>query len=149
MFDLGFGELLVACAVAVVVLKPEELPRLANFIKHIRYKLRRWSETVEEEISQYIPQETIRDLKETGQMLHHDWHTHLESIDNLLKKPQQVTVPEQEQKSEHIFFSHEQHHGCFTHSLIRKYRMQQRIRLKKHRMAYSKILRAHHRDFYQ
>lgn len=147
MFDLGFGELLVACAVALVVLKPEELPRLANFIKHVRYKLRRWSEMVEEEISQYIPQETIRDLQETQQMLHHDWHTHLESIDNLLKKPQQATLPEQE--NEHIPFPHEQRHGCLSNSLTREYRMQQRMRFKRHCTAYSKTLRAHRRDSYQ
>lgn len=147
MFDLGFGELLVACTVALVVLKPEELPRLANFIKYIRYKLRRWSEMVEEEISQYIPQETIRDLQETRQMLHHDWHTHLESIDNLLKKPQQISLSEQE--NEHILFPHEHRHDCLTHSLTRKYRMQQRIRFKKHHTTYSKTLRTHQRDFYR
>lgn len=146
MFDLGFGELLIACAVALVVLKPEELSRLASFVKHFRYKLRQWSEIVEEEISQYIPQETIRDLQETRRMLHQDWH---EGIDNLLKKTQQATFLEQE--NEHTLFPHDQRYNCPTRSLARKYRMQRRIRFKKHSIAYSKTLRAcaHQRDFYR
>jgi Sec-independent protein translocase protein TatA len=43
MFDIGLSEVLVVGVVAVVLLSPEDLPKLAKFYRHCRKSLRNFT----------------------------------------------------------------------------------------------------------
>jgi sec-independent protein translocase protein TatB len=60
MFDVGFSELLVIGVVALVVLGPERLPRVARMAGHILGRMRRYVNEVKAEIDREV---ALSDLK--------------------------------------------------------------------------------------
>lgn len=60
MFDMGFSELLVIGAVALVVIGPERLPGVARAAGHMLGRMRRYLDEVKAEIDR---EATLGDLK--------------------------------------------------------------------------------------
>lgn len=54
MFDIGFSELLVIAVVALVVIGPERLPKVARTLGHVFGKLQRYVTQVKSDISREI-----------------------------------------------------------------------------------------------
>src|SRR5881394_590971 len=50
MFDIGFGEMMVCAIVALVVIGPEKLPRVARTLGHLFGRLQRYVATVKSDI---------------------------------------------------------------------------------------------------
>lgn len=63
MFDIGFSEMVVLAVVALVVLGPERLPRVARQTGAWMGKLRRYVDDVKSDINRQMELTELRDLK--------------------------------------------------------------------------------------
>lgn len=63
MFDIGFSEMLVLAVVALVVLGPERLPKVAKQAGAWMGKLRRYVDDVKSDINRQMELSELRDLK--------------------------------------------------------------------------------------
>ena len=65
MFDIGFSEMVVLAVVALVVLGPERLPKVAKQTGAWMGKLRRYVDDVKSDINRQMELSELRDLKTT------------------------------------------------------------------------------------
>jgi len=63
MFDIGFSELMLIAVVALVVIGPERLPRVARTAGHLLGRLQRYVSTVKSDISREMQVEELRRLQ--------------------------------------------------------------------------------------
>ena len=67
MFDIGFSELLVIGVVALIVIGPEWLPRVARTIGHLMGRMQRYVADVKADIDREIELEELRKMRDTVQ----------------------------------------------------------------------------------
>ena len=67
MFDIGFTELLVIGLVALIVIGPERLPRVARTIGHLAGRLQRYVADVKADINREIELEELRKMRDSVQ----------------------------------------------------------------------------------
>lgn len=65
MFDVGFSELMVIAVVALIVIGPERLPRVARTMGHLFGRLQRYVNDVKADINREIELEELRKFKST------------------------------------------------------------------------------------
>jgi sec-independent protein translocase protein TatB len=65
VFDVGFSELMVIAVVALVVIGPERLPRVARTMGHLFGRLQRYVNDVKADINREIELEELRKFKTT------------------------------------------------------------------------------------
>lgn len=65
MFDIGFSELLVIGVVALVVIGPERLPRVARTAGHLYGRMQRYVASVKSDISREMELDELRRVGET------------------------------------------------------------------------------------
>ncbi|MCX7960034.1 MAG: Sec-independent protein translocase protein TatB [Burkholderiales bacterium] len=63
MFDIGFSELLVIGVVALIVIGPERLPRVARTVGHLMGRLQRYVADVRADISREMEMEELRRMR--------------------------------------------------------------------------------------
>ena len=63
MFDIGFSELLVIGIVALIVIGPERLPRVARTLGHLFGRMQRYVNDVKADISREMELEELRRLQ--------------------------------------------------------------------------------------
>src|SRR3954470_9465040 len=63
MFDIGFSELMVIAVVALVVIGPERLPRVARTAGHLFGRLQRYVNDVKADINREIELAELRKFK--------------------------------------------------------------------------------------
>jgi sec-independent protein translocase protein TatB len=63
MFDVGFSEMLVIAVVALVVLGPERLPKVARTIGHLVGRLQRYVNDVKADINREMELEELKKLQ--------------------------------------------------------------------------------------
>ncbi|MBN8452739.1 Sec-independent protein translocase protein TatB [Accumulibacter sp.] len=63
MFDIGFSELMLIAVVALVVIGPERLPRVARTAGHLLGRLQRYVSTVKSDISREMQLDELRRLQ--------------------------------------------------------------------------------------
>ena len=63
MFDIGFSELMVIAVVALIVVGPERLPRVARMAGHLLGRLQRYVGDVKADINREIQLEELRKLE--------------------------------------------------------------------------------------
>lgn len=84
MFDMSFGEIAVIGAVALIVIGPEKLPKVARTLGALLGKLQRYVATVKADISREMQMENLRqieaEMKTAGQQLVADVKQGLEPI---------------------------------------------------------------------
>jgi len=64
MFDIGFSELMVIAVVALVVIGPERLPRVARTAGHYMGRLQRYVNDVKADINREMELEDLRKFKD-------------------------------------------------------------------------------------
>ena len=64
MFDVGFSELMVIAVVALVVIGPERLPRVARTAGHLMGRLQRYVNDVKADINREMELEELRKFKD-------------------------------------------------------------------------------------
>jgi sec-independent protein translocase protein TatB len=67
MFDIGFSELLVIGVVALVVIGPERLPRVARTMGHLAGRLQRYVTDVKADINREIELDELKKMRESVQ----------------------------------------------------------------------------------
>ncbi|OZA13776.1 MAG: twin arginine-targeting protein translocase TatB, partial [Hydrogenophilales bacterium 17-62-8] len=60
MFDIGFSEMVVVGVVALIVIGPERLPKVARTAGHLYGRLQRYVSSVKSDISQEIQLDEMR-----------------------------------------------------------------------------------------
>jgi sec-independent protein translocase protein TatB len=64
MFDIGFSELMVIAVVALVVIGPERLPRVARTLGHLFARLQRYVNDVKADINREIELDELRKFRD-------------------------------------------------------------------------------------
>src|ERR687891_1657151 len=67
MFDIGFTELLVIGVVALIVIGPQKLPRLARTVGHLAGRLQRYVADVKADINREIELDELRKMRDSMQ----------------------------------------------------------------------------------
>jgi sec-independent protein translocase protein TatB len=67
MFDIGFSELLVIGVVALVVIGPERLPRVARTMGHLAGRLQRYVTDVKADINREIELDELKKMRDSVQ----------------------------------------------------------------------------------
>jgi sec-independent protein translocase protein TatB len=65
MFDIGFSELLVIGVVALIVIGPQKLPRVARTVGHLAGRLQRYVTEVKADINREIELEELRKMRDS------------------------------------------------------------------------------------
>jgi sec-independent protein translocase protein TatB len=107
MFDIGFTELLVIGVVALIVIGPEKLPRVARTLGHLAGRLQRYVADVKADINREIELEELRKMRDSMQQAASKFETSVQSEltqteTELTKSVQAVveTKPEEHPKPE-------------------------------------------------
>ena len=75
MFDIGFSELLVIGIVALIVIGPERLPRVARTLGHLAGRLQRYVADVKADINREIELDELRKMRDSMQKAASDIQT--------------------------------------------------------------------------
>ena len=67
MFDVGFSEMVVVAVVALVVIGPERLPKVARTLGHLVGRMQRYFNDVKTDINREMELEELRKLKDEFQ----------------------------------------------------------------------------------
>src|SRR5688500_8318270 len=65
MFDIGFSELLVIAIVALIVIGPERLPKVARTLGHLFGRMQRYVNDVKADITREMELDELRKLQST------------------------------------------------------------------------------------
>lgn len=65
MFDIGFSEMLVIGVVALIVIGPERLPRVARTVGHLIGRLQRYVADVKADINREVELDELRKMRDT------------------------------------------------------------------------------------
>jgi sec-independent protein translocase protein TatB len=79
MFDIGFSELLVIGVVALIVIGPERLPRVARMIGHLMGRMQRYVSDVKADIDREIELEELRKMRDSVQQAASNIETSVQS----------------------------------------------------------------------
>jgi sec-independent protein translocase protein TatB len=63
MFDIGFSELMVIAVVALIVIGPERLPKVARTVGHLFGRMQRYVNDVKADISREMALDDLRKLQ--------------------------------------------------------------------------------------
>jgi sec-independent protein translocase protein TatB len=67
MFDIGFSEMMVIAVLALIVIGPERLPRVARTLGHLAGRLQRYVADVKSDINREIELDELRKMRESMQ----------------------------------------------------------------------------------
>jgi sec-independent protein translocase protein TatB len=67
MFDIGFSELLVIGVVALIVIGPERLPRVARTLGHLMGRMQRYVADVKADIDREVELDELRKMRDSVQ----------------------------------------------------------------------------------
>jgi sec-independent protein translocase protein TatB len=79
MFDIGFSELLVIGVVALIVIGPEKLPRMARTVGHLAGRLQRYVADVKADINREIELDELRKMRDSMQQAASEMRSSVES----------------------------------------------------------------------
>jgi sec-independent protein translocase protein TatB len=79
MFDIGFSELLVIGVVALIVIGPEKLPRVARTVGVLAGRLQRYVSDVKADINREIELEELRKMRDSMQQAASEFQSSVQS----------------------------------------------------------------------
>ena len=79
MFDIGFSELLVIGVVALIVIGPEKLPRVARTLGHLAGRLQRYVSDVKADINREIELDELKKMRDSMQKAATDFQSNVTS----------------------------------------------------------------------
>jgi sec-independent protein translocase protein TatB len=79
MFDIGFSELLVIGVVALIVIGPEKLPRMARTVGVLAGRLQRYVSDVKADINREIELDELRKMRDSMQQAASDFQSSVQS----------------------------------------------------------------------
>ena|SRR5512145_1597514 len=98
MFDIGFSELLVIGVVALIVIGPEKLPRMARTVGHLAGRLQRYVSDVKADINREIELDELRKMRDSMQQAASNFessvHSEMSKTETELNKSVEAVVGE-------------------------------------------------------
>ena len=92
MFDIGFSELIVIAIVALVVIGPERLPKVARTAGHLLGRMQRYVNDVKSDISREMQLEELKklqaDMQESARSFEHSVSSEIQSIERTAQSVQ-------------------------------------------------------------
>ena len=79
MFDIGFSELMVIGVVALIVIGPEKLPRMARTVGHLAGRLQRYVSDVKADINREIELDELRKMRDSMQQAASSFENNVQS----------------------------------------------------------------------
>jgi sec-independent protein translocase protein TatB len=79
MFDIAFTELMVIGVVALIVIGPEKLPRMARTVGHLAGRLQRYVSDVKADINREIELDELRKMRDSMQQAASSFETSVQS----------------------------------------------------------------------
>ena len=79
MFDIGFSELMVIGVVALIVIGPEKLPRVARTVGHLAGRLQRYVSDVKADINREIELDELRKMRDSMQQAASNFESSVQS----------------------------------------------------------------------
>jgi len=79
MFDIAFTELLVIGVIALIVIGPEKLPRMARTVGHLAGRLQRYVADVKADINREIELDELRKMRDSMQQAASGFETSVQS----------------------------------------------------------------------
>jgi sec-independent protein translocase protein TatB len=93
MFDIGFSEILIIAVVALIVIGPERLPRVARTLGHLFGRLQRYVNQVKTDINREMELEELRklqgSLQDAARSLEQDFQKEVRQAEGELKSVEQ------------------------------------------------------------
>lgn len=90
MFDVGFSELIVIAIVALVVIGPERLPKVARTAGHLLGRLQRYVNDVKADINREMQLDELKKLQaevqESARQLEHSVNSEMQSAQQAIKQ---------------------------------------------------------------
>jgi sec-independent protein translocase protein TatB len=86
MFDIGFSELVVIGVVALIVIGPERLPRVARTIGILAGRLQRYVADVKADINREVELDELRKMRDSVQQAASDINTELAKTEDGLNR---------------------------------------------------------------
>ncbi len=90
MFDIGFSEMIVVAVIALIVLGPEKLPRVARMAGHLLGRMQRYVNDVKADINREIELDELRKLQKemqnTASSIEQTVKSELNSVESSLKQ---------------------------------------------------------------
>ena len=104
MFDIGFSELLVIAVVALIVIGPERLPKVARTLGHLFGRLQRYVAEVKADIDREMQMDELKKLQSSMQEAARfveksvsegmrDTETQIKTVADVVEKTGENTVP--------------------------------------------------------
>ena len=75
MFDIGFSEMMVIAVLALIVIGPERLPRVARTVGHLAGRLQRYVADVKADINREMELDELRKMRDSMQKAASDIET--------------------------------------------------------------------------
>ncbi len=98
MFDIGFSELIVIGVVALIVIGPEKLPRVAKTVGHLLGRAQRYVSDVKADINREIQLDELKKIQnevaESARGIEEGVRKELESTRSSLESPIQESAAE-------------------------------------------------------
>jgi sec-independent protein translocase protein TatB len=79
LFDIGFSELMVIAVIALVVIGPERLPKVARTLGHLAGRLQRYVSDVKADINREIELDELRKMRDSMQQAASSFETSVKS----------------------------------------------------------------------
>ena len=90
MFDIGFSEMIVIAIIALVVLGPEKLPRVARTAGHLLGRMQRYVNDVKSDINREIELDELRklqkEMEKTAQSIEQSVKGEINSVESEFKQ---------------------------------------------------------------
>ncbi len=104
MFDIGFSEILVIAVVALIVIGPERLPKVARTLGHLFGRLQRYVAEVRADIEREMQMEELKKLQSSMQEAARsveksvnegvrDTETQIKTVADIVEKTDENTAP--------------------------------------------------------
>lgn len=104
MFDIGFSEILVIAVVALIVIGPERLPKVARTLGHLFGRLQRYVAEVRADIDREMQMDELKKLQSSFQEAARsveksvnegvrDTETQIKTVADIVEKTDEHTLP--------------------------------------------------------
>jgi sec-independent protein translocase protein TatB len=100
MFDIAFTELMVIGLVALIVIGPEKLPRMARTVGHLAGRLQRYVSDVKADINREIELDELRKMRDSMQQAASEMQTSVQTELNKTETDLNKAVEEAKQSLE-------------------------------------------------
>ena len=106
MFDIGFSELMVIGVVALLVIGPEKLPKVARTLGHLLGRAQRYVNDVKSDINREIQLDELKKLQaevtESARSLEDSVRKEYETARAVVEVPAQAAVAELNEAVQHV-----------------------------------------------